>query len=253
MSEKILILRNIQQKKAGGVSISDKPNEAVAIVSNIKTKKNKYVNNDPNSNEKNLIIESDNYIVEPYIPIRLQRLLWILSGDSGQGKSLLASLGTKQYLKHFPKNRIFFISQTSYRDDENLKSLPFKQLDIETLEDYQIEDFKDSLILFDDIDNSDSLKKAMKLLNRATELGRKFNVSVIFCTHIHSRLNMSTIYREAQMYTTFPDSLHGNRQLYNNMKIPQNLIDELKETQNGFITFNKTYRTIITDKFIWKY
>lgn len=252
MSLKINILRNIQNKKNGGLMMSDKLGETIAIVSK-EGKGTKYINQSVKSNSNAMRIDNDKYIMEPYLPLSLERICVIISGGSGNGKSLMASLLAQQYHKHLKGNKLYFVSQTDYRDDVNLKSLPLVQLPTEEMDNFIIEDFTDSLVIFDDNDFHPDLKKIMKFMNKITETGRKFGCSIFFITHIHSRLNMSPIYKESNLYITFNDSLEGNRMLENNLKIKKDIIEELKKENYGFIAFNNVYKTIVTDSVIFKF
>lgn len=251
MSTDINILRNIQHKKTGGLSLNSSPKECIAIVS--RQGATKYINNDENSDIMRMEIDDDRYRIEAHIPLKVQRIISILSGESGSGKTLLAYLQALQYKKYHPRNRMFYICSTSYQDDENMQKLPLTQLDTENMDEYRIEDFMNSLLIFDDTDYSGDNKKIMKFLNKATETGRKFGVSIIFCTHIHSKLNASVVYKEAQLYTTFGNSLINNRMLENNLKIPKDIIEFLKSYPHGYITFNNLYKACITDNLVFKY
>ena len=251
MSSKINILREIQHKKNGGLLMSDKIGDTIAKV--IKNNKTKFINQSIKSNVEALKIDNQQYMIEPYIPLSLERIIAILSGSSGSGKSLLSSILCQQYKKHFPKNKVYFVSQINYKDDINLKGLNLIQLPTDEMDKYIIEDYKNSLILFDDNDFNPDLKKIMSFLNKVVELGRKFGTSAFFSTHIHSRLNISPIYKEANLYITFNDSLINNRMLENNLKIDKSIIEELKKQNHAFICFNNVFKTIITDSIIFKY
>ncbi len=252
MADKIAILRGIQKKNNGGLIVSDKIGETIAKVT--KGNRVKYINQTEKSNVESMKIDNLEYSIVPYIPLTLERILVLLSGQSGSGKSLLVSLLIKQFMNHFKGYRIYFVSQTNFKDDINLKPLQLIQIDTDGIEELKIEDYKKTLWIMDDIDFHPNNKNIYKWLNKITELGRKFEVSLFFATHIHSKLNASPIYREVNLYITFPKSLNNNRQIENNLKINKNIIELLKENKDhAYICFNTVYSTIITDNIIMKY
>lgn len=251
MSE-IDILRNIRNKKSGGYTVSNEPEECVATVQ--KGRQTKYINQTQHSTTKELIIDNMDYKISPYIPINLERFIILLSAESGSGKSLFASMFVKQYINEFPDRKCYYICQTKKEDDQNLSGISnLQQLDTEGIEDITIEDLANSLVVIDDTDFHKDHKKIMKLMNIVVECGRKFGVSLIYCSHIHSKLSESPIYKEVSMYITFPDSVLNNRMIDNNLKISNSKIHEILESNPAFICFNKIYRTLITDSIIEKY
>ena len=176
MSSKINILRNIQNKKNGGLEMSNKIGETIAIVS--KGNATKYINQSEKSKTEAMKIDNNKYIMEAYIPLHLERIIAIISGASGNGKSLIASLLTKQYMKHFKNNKIYFVSQTNYKDDINLKELPFVQLPTEEIDTFPIEDYKNSLVVFDDNDFHIDAKKIMKFLSKIIKKQLTFQLTI---------------------------------------------------------------------------
>ena len=250
---KISILRKIQAKKAGGFVISeDIENDVVAVVK--KGKMTRYINQSPTSKSDNLAVDNDKYIIEPHIPIDLERFIIFLSAESGSGKTLISSIFINQYADYFPQNKMYYVCNTRKEDDTNLAEIRnLTQIDTENIHEIKIEDLADSLVEVDDTDFHQDHKKIMKFMNIVVECGRKFGVSLIYSSHIHSKLSESPIYKEVSMYITFQNSLINNRMLTNNLKISENIIENLLRNENAYICFNKIYRTIITDKIIMKY
>jgi len=250
--DKIHILRDIASKKTGGLVVEKKLGDCIALIH--KHNQIRFINQNESSSVEAIDVFNQEYTIEPFIPIiGQQRFCSVISGDAGNGKSLMGSLQIKQYIKLFPENKIYFVSQASYKDDPNLKDLPLNQLDSATIDENEITNFKECLILFDDNDFSSDVKKVMNIVNKAVEVGRKLGLSIIFITHINSKLNTSIIYRDFNMYTTFFSNLDNNRMLNVNLKISKEIIEELKEKKPAYISFNKNYRTVITDTEIFKY
>ncbi|MET0570936.1 MAG: hypothetical protein ABWZ79_05885 [Pedobacter agri] len=249
---KIAILRNIQQKKSGGYVLENRAENVVAIVK--KGKAHKYINQNERSNITEMEIKDAGYLIEPHIPIDLERFIIFLSAESGSGKTLLSSILIEQYIANFPDFPVYYLCNTRKEDDINLASIKkLQQLDSENLEEITIEDLTDCLVVIDDTDFHKDHKKIMKFMNIIVECGRKFGVSLIYSSHIHSKLSESPIYKEVSLYITFPNSLINNRMIQNNLKIDENVVRELICANHSFICFNKIYRTIITDQIIMKY
>ena len=251
---KISILRGIQKKKEGGFIIDNKKDDVVAIVR--KGKIHKFINKTPKSTAHNLSIHDENYIIEPYIPLKTERVICFLSGEAGSGKTLMTSILIKQFLENKKSIKAYYICNTNYRDDINLKDLKLVQIDTGdgfNIDEFKIEDFSGSLFVIDDTDFHKDHKKIMKIMNIIVECGRKFNVSLIYSSHIHSKLSESPIYKEVSMYITFPNAMINNRMISNNLQIPEDIKNEILETHPAYICFNKIYRTVITDKIITTY
>jgi len=187
----------------------------------------------------------------PHINLQAWRNAVVITGDSDTGKTLIASIFIRQYKRHFPQDAIYFISTNDINDDENLNKLTYiQQLDTEELPEFKAENFQNSLILIDDCDYSKNKKLILNLMNDLVERGRKFNVSVIFISHLNSRLDQTIIYRDFDMYVTFRDNLLNNRLLENTLKVKPSLLKALEESAPSFVCFNKKYRCVITNKTI---
>lgn len=251
MASKVSILRNIQNKKSCGFILSPKLGETVAIVK--KNQQSRYVNCDPKSKVSFMDIANSNFIIEPYIPF-LERFIIFISGASGSGKTCLSSIFINQYLNHYKNRKAYYLCNTAKKDDPNLAPIKrLQQLDTDNILDLSVEDMKNSLIVVDDTDFHDDHKAIMKWLNTMVECGRKFGVSIIYSSHIHSKVSESPIYKEVSMYITFSDSLINNRMLSTHLQIPDNTILDLAEGHHAFICFNKIFRAIITDKTVSKF
>lgn len=217
--------------------------------------------------------DGDNEIIinsgcqEPLIPYTsdnvnldvLERFLILISGTSGDGKSLLASLFVDQYetmhnntkdkLKH---RKIFRVSMKPITDDRNFKTLKnIINLPMEEIK--NIESIKDipnnSLFIVDDCDKN---KDVYNLLNIIGEHGRERGINLIFITHYNSLLGDSSIYRECNIYITFHNNIHNNRMLENNFKISKTNLKFLKGLNQTLYLFNKTNQTIICNNFCCK-
>lgn len=254
MTSKIDILRNIQNKKCGGFEQSFKMDQPVGIVKKKNSKKVLYLNCTETSKTTDLTVYNDNYTIEPYIPIELNRWIVFLSGPSGSGKTCLSSILINQFLDHYKNRNAYYLCQTSKNDDPNLRTIKrLKQLDPAQITDLKVEDMKNSLVVIDDTDFHSDHKTIMKWVNTLVECGRKWSVNIIYSSHVHSKCSESPIYKEVNLYITFPDALINNRMLNTHLKIPENIILNLSQDHHAFIAFNNFYKTIITDRTVSKY
>ena len=249
---KITVLRDIQKKKQGGLILETSPKEAIAVLR--KGNQKKYINQSPKSCVDEMTIKDDEHMIEPHIILDLERSVTFLSGESGGGKTLLSSIFLQQYLNRYKSRKAYYVCATNKDHDINLAPIKnLVQLPTENIDEITIEEIKDTIVLIDDTDFHPDHKKIMKFLNMIVETGRKFGCSLIYSSHIHSKLSESPIYKEVKLYVTFPDSLQNNRMLSTHLKIPEPIIQSLLPQDCAFIAFNKIYRSIITDKMVFKY
>jgi len=248
----INILRAKAGKRQGGLILSNKINKDVIAVI-YKDDREMYVLNDDNEVNKTFAVENNNFLVNPHIPLNKNRFIIFASGNSGMGKSSLMYLLCLQYLKHFNK-KIYYICGTPLKDDINLSMIKeIKQIKGEALSDIVVErDFKDSFVIFDDIDNWDYHKEAIRIMNAIYETGRKYNISLAYLSHITSNATETKIYGEVDLYIT--NSAKNNRMLNYHLGLDKNTIEEMDRylQTDPFICYNKVFNTVITDKKIYK-
>jgi ABC-type dipeptide/oligopeptide/nickel transport system ATPase subunit len=198
--------------------------------------------------------------LEPLIPYTssnindnvLERFIILISGTSGDGKSLLASLFVTQFMKMHDNRKIFRISMKPIENDRNFskfKNIINVELDdleeIETIADIP----KDCLFIIDDCDKQ---KEVYRVLNLLGEHGRESGINLIFITHYNSRVNDSSIYKECLMYITFHTNINNNRMLTTHFKLTEKQLTFLKALNQTLYIFNKTNQTIICNNFVCK-
>ena len=108
-----------------------------------------------------------------------------ICGVSGAGKSTYAGSFIKKYLKENPENEFFLISNVN--QDEILDKLYPIRIDINIEEPLEMEDLKNSVVLFDDIDtiqNKNIRNYFYNLLDDLIQTGRHYNITIIFTSHI---------------------------------------------------------------------
>ena len=114
-------------------------------------------------------------------------------GPSGAGKSTFARSYIINFKKMFPKRPIFIFSKID--QDKAYDDLPIKRIDLEDLVQDDIEDdeniylekLRDSLCVFDDIDqltNKEVKKVVESIQSQILELGRHYNIYIVSLRHV---------------------------------------------------------------------
>ena len=143
------------------------------------------------------------------IPSNKERDILYITGASGSGKSYFALQFLKEYKIKNPKNSIYLIS--SLKEDETLdklKDIKRIVLDQDFLdENFEIEDFRNSMIIFDDADclqNKQMREKISGLLTIILETGRHTRTSCICTSHLPAKgFETKRILNEAHSITFF--------------------------------------------------
>jgi hypothetical protein len=188
----------------------------------------------------------------------IERSVLYITGASGSGKSYYTSNFTKQYKKAYPKNMIYLFS--SIGEDkvlDNLSNLKRLKLTPEFYQtDFTINDFQNSLCIFDDCDCITD--KAMKhklqgILNLLLEAGRKYNASVIYTSHLPTSGNdTKRILNECHSITFFTKSLGGRSLKYlleNYIGMDKEQIKKVKSLNSRWTTYIKSFpNTLIYEK-----
>lgn len=110
-----------------------------------------------------------------------------IAGPSGSGKTRWASLYIKQYKKLYPKNKFFLLSDV--KEDEKLDVLKPSRIMLDDrmhTDPIPIEAFKNSVVLFDDIDTikNKKVREAVRdLRDEILEKGRHENINVLSISH----------------------------------------------------------------------
>ena len=122
-----------------------------------------------------------------------------------------------------------------------------------------VEDFKDSLVLFDDTDSIGDKKQRREvynIMNQILQTGRHFNVSALITNHLPTaREETRHILNECHSITYFPHS--GNlstlkRLLVEIVGLDTKDIKKIKDTKSRWATIYKNYPQIcLTEKDIW--
>jgi len=197
------------------------------------------------------------------IPSDRERDILYVTGASGSGKSFFSKNYINEYIKTHPKNPIYVFSSISEDPSiDSIKNLKRVQIDNPDFleDDIDLDEFKNSLIIFDDTDcirDKRIKEKVDSILDMVLQTGRHKNISVIYTTHICCNgKSTRLILAEAHSITIFPQSL-GNRVLKNLLDsylgMDKDQIKKIKTLKGGrHVTILKSYpMSVMSDKHLY--
>jgi hypothetical protein len=186
-----------------------------------------------------------------------ERTIFYITAPSGSGKSFLSKEIIQEYHKMYPKRDVYVFS--SLESDSTIDSLKYiKRIKINKPEFMEMEltaqDFKDSLVLFDDIDviqNKKQLQRVQQILNSILQTGRHFNVSCIYTSHASTAGHASKIIlNEAHVIVIFPNTAGGKMIKYlcdQYLGLSKQQIEKLKDMRSRWCAIIRKYpRCIVT-------
>jgi hypothetical protein len=189
-----------------------------------------------------------------------ERGVCYITGASGSGKSTYCANYITEYKKIYPKNNIYVFS--ALKDDDSLDKIEPKRIKIDErliTDPLLVEDFKDSLVVFDDIDviSDKAQRKAVyQILNEILETGRHWKCSCLVTNHLPTaREETRRILNECHSITYFPHS--GNkstlkRLLTEIIGLDKEDIIKIKKMKTRWCTIFKNYPQIaMTEKDMW--
>lgn len=193
---------------------------------------------------------------EPYPNTSKERECIYISGPSGAGKSYLAAKYMTRYKEVYPENKIILFSNKPMEHNspkylhlkvtENL----FSKLDLDN--------YKNSLVIFDDVENIVSEKalqnKLMRLMEEMLNVGRSKRITVIIISHVMMNYRFTkNIILECNKVVMFPRS--GSRHQYVNfmktyLGFDSNKIDDILTTKSRWLVLDKEFpmNILTTDK-----
>lgn len=240
--------------------------QAVCIVESKNKKLNKKVISITDNEDevmhpfKDFQCSGEDYLQEIYDK-KTERKINFISGCSGSGKSVYASKLAIQYRRQYPSNDIFLFSTVG--EDKVLDKIKgLMRINLNKLlesNDTKVDDFKDSLTIFDDMDsvpNKAIFKKVMSLFNEIAQIGRHLNISCIFTSHLAcDGAKTRIILAEAHAVTIFLKTMQGRARDYLLQKyigLDKAQIEKLKNIKSRHCTWIKSYpQCILAEKEIF--
>jgi hypothetical protein len=190
------------------------------------------------------------------------RNIGLIIGSEGSGKSYFVKNYLVHYRDMYPDNPIYVFSLLD--TDETLDSVQKKtdflrvKLDDSIYQQpFKIDDFKDSMVVFDDVDSitNNKLRKAVyDLLNNLIDIGRHFNVSILFTSHLPTNGKESRqILNSSHFITFFPYGLTRSTKyvLDNYYDIGDKELDEIKKLKSRWCVCTRHLpRMLLTEQSI---
>jgi len=181
------------------------------------------------------------------LPSENKRDVIYVVGQSGSGKSFYIANFVKEYHKMFPKNKIYLFSpeieDNSFEDI--YKILNIVKLNDEILnEDISIDEFENSLVIFDDFEaiNKKYQKFVVDLMNKMLTSGRKLNISLCIVKHVsNSGKDTQLLNLECTQVVLFPYFLNKRNLEY----LCMNYLGLSKDDINTFLGWDTRPVTII--------
>tara|TARA_Y100000310_G_scaffold342068_1_gene443597 strand:- start:4157 stop:5068 length:912 start_codon:yes stop_codon:yes gene_type:complete len=189
-----------------------------------------------------------------------ERKVMYICGMSGCGKSTFTSDMIENYHKIFPKNKILFFSNKPYDPviDKHKFVIRIKLDEDICADPFQLEDLKNSLVIYDDIEYikekciNDELDRLRDLI---LQQGRSYKISFCYISHLLNNYRQSRIILNEchscilfpQMTTTY--SLKYLLEKY--FGFSKNDTMKLKTLPSRWVSVNKMPPTVIHDKGIY--
>jgi len=179
-----------------------------------------------------------------------ERQILYITGRSGSGKSYYTLHYCMQYKQMYPKRNVYLFS--ALESDETLDKLKglkrFKLTNEFCDDEIEAEDFKDSMVIFDDTDVISDKKirnKVNHIMNQILQVGRHFNTSCIITTHTACNGGATKIIlSEAHSVTIFPSGLGGKSMKYlldSYFGLDKEQIKKIKRLRSRWVTIYRTF------------
>jgi len=173
--------------------------------------------------------------------------------QSGSGKSFFVMNYCNQYKVTFPKRNMYVIS--SIAEDKSTDSLKPKRINVMhskfMFDEFAAKDFKDSLVIADDVDvfPTKIKKKVLSIINSFLQIGRHFNVSLCFTTHNPTNgAETKVLLAEAHIITVFA-KITSNRALKylldNYLGMDKSQIAKLKKMKSRAVSVIRGYPQVM--------
>lgn len=187
----------------------------------------------------------------PSIYKATERTVGMISAASGSGKSFYVKMYCEAYHKMWPKRPIYVFS--SLASCQTLDKLSYlKRVKISTPEfmgtEFNADDFKESLVVFDDIDVMSNKKirdKVITVLNTLLQTGRHAEASVLYTTHLATNGHMTKlILAECHFLTFFSKNMPQKSLKYlleNYLGYDPKEIEYIKKLEGRWCTAVKSY------------
>lgn len=191
-----------------------------------------------------------------------ERSTSLIAGEAGAGKSYYVREYAKYYNKMLPKNPIYLISYLQYDEtlddyDEIKRINAFTPEFLDEVMSIDLEEFRDSFIIFDDVDsitNKHVKAKIYGFLAKLLRIGRHHNISVSYVGHeLYESHELKSILNESHTITFFPRFLNFKKLKYlaeTYFGLSKEQIQRIRNIKNSrYVTYIKgSDKIILTEK-----
>ena len=238
-------------------------NDVIAVVKNDKNKIVSNISCHPDYKEIESIELHDNFKIQ-IVPRKFkERDVFFIAGESGSGKSTYVRNYIDIYKSYYPKNEIYLISYLEKDETlDNIKGIkrikPYDEEFLAEIDDIDIMEFKDSIVIFDDVDSIPEKKiktKIYNLLNKFLRLGRHSHTTILFAGHeLFMANDTKSLLNESSHIVVFPITI-GNakfdRLLDKYIGFDREQIKSIKDVKTRSLTIIKGYpKLVIGDRTI---
>lgn len=197
---------------------------------------------------KKLELQGEGEFLPLPLNIKDQRDYGLITGSSGAGKSVFTSKYIELYHMMHPSNGIYIFSKKdSDPAYDKFKYITRVRLDEKFLDlGLDVPDFKDSLVIFDDIENimDKSIKaEVYQLKDAIAETGRSLNINMILCNHLAMCGQKTKIdLNESNFVVVFKSSskYHIENLLKKYVGLDKRQMEELLEINSRWLYISKT-------------
>jgi len=202
---------------------------------------------DSNKNGLKTIECKEKDYIQPIPDKTKERSIIYCSGKSGSGKSYFVMKYVKEYQIQHPKNDVILFSSitSDVGSLDKIKKLKKMKLDDAFINDKEldnIENYKNTMVIFDDTDciNDKRLKQKINgILNKILETGRHENVSCCYTSHLSTKgFETKTILNETHLIVYFPQGSPPRvikNLLENYIGLNNNQIQNVKKIESRWI------------------
>ena len=222
----------------------EKNGDKIAVVNSAKRQRKVYFSEDDGKESIDLKDKDGEFMLSP--DKLKERETMYVCGSAGSGKSYFVSKYCHEYHKVFKSNPVFLISENNedpaFDDKDYIKRIEINDM-VENPIDWT--DFKECLVIFDDIDSiKGRLGKTIDdLRDKLLKNSRKFKVSVISTAHDSTGIKLKSVLNESKTIVFF--MMNYNRSLKylleNYLGLDKNVILKLKKTKSRWTAFVKAY------------
>ena len=190
----------------------------------------------------------------------VERSILYITGQSGSGKSYYTKDYATIYQKMFPKNDVFLFSAvqdvSTIDKIKGLKKINIFKPEFLEIEKIPLEEFQNSLVIFDDIDSIASKvikKKVWNVMSDILTMGRHFNISAVVTYHVATAgMETKLILNESQSITIFPSASGGRTLKYlldSYLGLDKRQIEQIKKLDSRWVTILRLFpRVVIHEK-----